>query len=65
MLPEGRLNSDLIEYLSGNNLGGLLRLAETLASQKKRRDRTLPIPAYVCVSELSLRTYEQPSKMVS
>ena len=35
MLPEGRPNSVLVEYLSRNNLGDLLRLAETLASQKK------------------------------
>ena len=36
--PEGRLNSVLVDYLSQNNLGKLLRLAETLASQKRRRD---------------------------
>ena len=38
MLPEGRLNSVLVHYLSLNNRGELLRLAEALASQKKRRD---------------------------
>ena len=38
VLPEGRLNSVLVAYLSQNNLGELLRLAETLASQKKPRD---------------------------
>ena len=38
LLPEGRLNSVLVDYLSQNNLGELLRLAETLASQKKPRD---------------------------
>ena len=38
VLPEGRLNSFLVDYLSGNNLGELLRLAETHASQKKPRD---------------------------
>ena len=38
VLPEGRLNSVLVDYLSRNNLGELLRLAETLASQKKPRD---------------------------
>ena len=38
LLPEGRLNSVLVNYLSQNNLGQLLRLAETLASQKKPRD---------------------------
>ena len=37
-LPGGRLNSVLVDYLSQNNLGELLRLAETLASQKKPRD---------------------------
>ena len=37
-LPEGRLNSVPVDYLSQNNLGELLRLAETLASQKKPRD---------------------------
>ena len=38
MLPEGRLNSVLVDYLSQNNLGELLRLAEALASQKQPRD---------------------------
>ena len=38
VLPEGRLNSVAVDYLSQNNLGELLRLAETLASQKKPRD---------------------------
>ena len=38
LLPEGRLNSVLVNYLSQNNLGELLRLAETLALQKKPRD---------------------------
>ena len=38
MLPEGRLNSVLVDYLSQNNLGELMRLAETLASQKKPGD---------------------------
>ena len=38
MLPEGRLNSVLVDYLSQNNLGELLRLAETLASQKEPGD---------------------------
>ena len=38
VLPEGRLNSVLVDYLSQNNLGELLRLAETLASQSKPRD---------------------------
>ena len=38
VLPEGRLNSVLVDYLSQNNLGELLRLAETLASQKKPSD---------------------------
>ena len=65
VLPEGRLNSVLVDYLSQNNLEELLRLAETLASQKKPRDWTLPIPAYVCVSVLILRTYEQAAEMVS
>ena len=37
VLPEGRLNSDLVDYLSQNNLGELLRLAERRASQKKPR----------------------------
>ena len=37
-LPEGRLNSVLVDYLSENNLGEVLRLAETLASQKKPRE---------------------------
>ena len=38
VLPEGRLNSVRVDYLSQNNLGELLRLAETLASQRKPRD---------------------------
>ena len=38
LLPEGRLNSVLVDYVSQNNLGELLRLAEMLASQKKPRD---------------------------
>ena len=38
VLFEGRLNSVLVYYLSQNDLGELLRLAETLASQKKPKD---------------------------
>ena len=38
VVPGGRLNSVLVDYLSQNNLGELLWLAETLASQKKPRD---------------------------
>ena len=38
VLPEGRLNSVLVGYLSRNNLGELLRLAIILASQKKPTD---------------------------
>ena len=38
VLPKGRLNSVLVDYLSQNNLGELLRLAEMLASQKRPRD---------------------------
>ena len=38
VLPDGRVNSVLVDYLSRNNLGELLRLAETLASHKKPRD---------------------------
>ena len=38
VLPEGGLNSVLVDYLSQSILGELLRLAETLASQKKPRD---------------------------
>ena len=38
VLPEGRLNSVLVDYLSQNNLGELLRLPETLASQNKPWD---------------------------
>ena len=37
-LPEGRLNSVLVDYLSQNNLGELLRLTETLASKTKAMD---------------------------
>ena len=37
VLPEGRPNSVLIDYLSKNNLEELLRLAETLGSQRKPR----------------------------
>ena len=45
VLPEGSLNSVPVDYLSQNNLGELLRLAEALASKTKARDRTLPLPA--------------------
>ena len=38
VLPTRYLNSVLVDYLSKNNRGELLRLAETLASQKKPRD---------------------------
>ena len=38
VLPEERLNSVLVDYLSQNNLGELLRLAETLASKTTARD---------------------------
>ena len=38
VLPDGRLNSVLVDYLSQNNLGELLKLAETLASKTKARD---------------------------
>ena len=38
MLVERRLNSVLVYYMSENNLGEMLRLAELLASQKKPRD---------------------------
>ena len=38
VLPERRPNSVLVDYLTQNNLGELLRLAETLVSQKKPRD---------------------------
>ena len=38
ILHEGRLNSVLVDYLSQNNLEELLRLGETLASQKKPSD---------------------------
>ena len=34
VFPDGRLNSVLVDYVSENNLGELLRLAETLASQR-------------------------------
>ena len=38
LLPEGRQNAVLVDYLSQNSLGELLRLAETLASKTKARD---------------------------
>ena len=38
VLPEGRLNSVLVDYLSQNNLEKLLRLAEKLAWQNKPVD---------------------------
>ena len=38
VLPEGRLNSVLVDYLSQNNLGELLSLAQTLASKTKASD---------------------------
>ena len=65
VFSEGRPNSVLVDYLLQNNLGELLRLAETLAPQKKPRDGTLPILAYVCVSVLMPSTHEQAAEMVS
>ena len=38
VLPAGRLNSVLVDYLCQKNIGEFLRLAETLTSQKKPRD---------------------------
>ena len=38
LLPEGHLKSVLVDYVSQNKLGQLLRLAEMLASQKKPSD---------------------------
>ena len=38
VLPGRHLNTVLVDYLSKNNLGELLRLAETLASKTKARD---------------------------
>ena len=38
VLPEGHLNAVLVDYLAHNNLGELLRLAETLASKTKARN---------------------------
>ena len=38
VLPEGRRNSVLVDYLCQNNRGEFLKLVETLASQKKPRD---------------------------
>ena len=38
VLPEGRLKSVMVDYLSQNNLGELLRRAETLTSGTKARD---------------------------
>ena len=38
ILPEGRGNSVVLDYLSQNNLGELLRLPETLASKTKAKD---------------------------
>ena len=49
VLPERRLNSVLLDYLSQNNVGELLRLPETLASKTKARDGTLPLPAQAYV----------------
>ena len=42
VLPGGRLNSVLVDYLSQNNLGELLRLADC---KTKARDRAPPLPA--------------------
>ena len=38
VLPEGRLNTVLVDYLFQNNPGELLRLVKTLASHKKPGD---------------------------
>ena len=37
VLPEGHLSSVVVDYLSQNNLGELLRLADTLASKTEAR----------------------------
>ena len=42
--PDGRLNSILVHYFSHNNLKKLLKLAETLASRSKPKNRTLALP---------------------
>ena len=38
VVPEGRLNSVMVHYVSQNHLGERLKLAETLVSQKMPRD---------------------------
>ena len=49
VLPGGRLNSVLVDYVSQNNLGELLRLAETLASRKNLgTEPFLYLPMRVC-----------------
>ena len=50
VLPQGRLNSVLVDYLSQNNLGDLLRLVETLASRGSLgTEPFLYLPLCVCV----------------
>ena len=44
VLPEGCLNSVLVDYVSQNHLGELLRLAETLASKTKLGTEPYPYP---------------------
>ena len=64
VLPEGRLNSVLVDYLSQNNLGELLRLAETLASKTKARDWTgLPSPKRP-ISVLAQNLWGIPSVLI-
>ena len=45
MLPEGRLNSVVVDYLSQNNLAELLKLAETLLAEEAYR----LTPSYTCL----------------
>ena len=48
VLPEGRLNSVLVDSLSRNNLGELVRLAETLPrSRSLRTEPFLYLPMHV------------------
>ena len=56
-LPEGHLNSVPVDYLSQNNPGELLRLAETLASKNWEKGLNLTLTCLsVCVSVLFVRS---------
>ena len=56
VLPEKRVNSVLVDYVSLNKVGELLRLTETIVLLRKPKDRTLLVAGKICMSVLCLET---------